>query len=339
MSASSPNNGLCAICSDKATGKHYGASSCDGCKGFFRRSVRKNHVYQCRFVRSCHVDKDKRNQCRYCRLKKCFRAGMKKEAVQNERDRISVRRTPYDDQQRNSALSVATLYNADAATKSMLTQITTSDITRKALANVGDICESMKQQVMKMIDWAKLIPPFNEMDTDDKVSLLRSHACEHLLLSLARRSCMYNETLLLSNDTVITRTSLDNEQNKITCRIMDELIQPMRDIQMDESEFACLLAIILFDPSSRNLTISHRIRSLRWQVQVNLEDYINDRQYDSRGRFGEMLLLLQNLQTIAFQVIEQINAYRLYAGLKLDTLLLEMILQGSHFFIICVFSS
>ena len=32
-----------------------------------------------RFNRSCTVDKDKRNQCRYCRLRKCFRAGMKKE--------------------------------------------------------------------------------------------------------------------------------------------------------------------------------------------------------------------------------------------------------------------
>ena len=32
-----------------------------------------------RFSRQCVVDKDKRNQCRYCRLKKCFRAGMKKE--------------------------------------------------------------------------------------------------------------------------------------------------------------------------------------------------------------------------------------------------------------------
>lgn len=34
-----------------------------------------------RFNRQCIVDKDKRNQCRYCRLKKCFRAGMKKEGM------------------------------------------------------------------------------------------------------------------------------------------------------------------------------------------------------------------------------------------------------------------
>nr|CAD7198296.1 unnamed protein product [Timema douglasi] len=61
----------CAICGDRATGKHYGAASCDGCKGFFRR-----------FSRNCIVDKDKRNQCRYCRLRKCFKAGMKKEDLQ-----------------------------------------------------------------------------------------------------------------------------------------------------------------------------------------------------------------------------------------------------------------
>ena len=32
-----------------------------------------------RFNRQCIVDKDKRNQCRYCRLQKCFKAGMRKE--------------------------------------------------------------------------------------------------------------------------------------------------------------------------------------------------------------------------------------------------------------------
>jgi len=71
----------CSICLDRATGKHYGAASCDGCKGFFRRSVRKSHIYTCRFQRNCIIDKDKRNQCRYCRLKKCFRAGMRKEGI------------------------------------------------------------------------------------------------------------------------------------------------------------------------------------------------------------------------------------------------------------------
>ncbi|KAK0073268.1 hypothetical protein PV325_009992 [Microctonus aethiopoides] len=101
----------CAICGDRATGKHYGAASCDGCKGFFRRSVRKNHLYTCR---NCVVDKDKRNQCRYCRLRKCFKAGMKKEAVQNERDRISCRRPSYEEQTNNgSGLSVVSLLQAE----------------------------------------------------------------------------------------------------------------------------------------------------------------------------------------------------------------------------------
>jgi nuclear factor 4 len=108
-----PMSQHCAICGDRATGKHYGAASCDGCKGFFRRSVRKNHLYTCRFSRNCIVDKDKRNQCRYCRLRKCFKAGMKKEAVQNERDRISCRRPSYEENNQNNGLSVSSLLNAE----------------------------------------------------------------------------------------------------------------------------------------------------------------------------------------------------------------------------------
>ena len=52
---------------------------------------------QCRFHRTCVVDKDKRNQCRFCRFKMCVRAGMKKHAVQNERDKISTRKPSQED--------------------------------------------------------------------------------------------------------------------------------------------------------------------------------------------------------------------------------------------------
>lgn len=67
---------------------------------------------------------------------------------------------------------------------------------------------------------------------------------------------------------------------------------------------------------------------MRFQVQLSLEDYINDRQYDSRGRFGELLLLLPALQSITWQMIEQIQFVKLFGMVKIDNLLQEMLLGG-----------
>ncbi|XP_041314004.1 retinoic acid receptor RXR-beta-like, partial [Pyrgilauda ruficollis] len=78
---------LCSICRDRSSGKHYGVSSCEGCKGFFKRTIRKDLTYTCRDNRECVVDKRQRNRCQYCRYQKCLATGMKREAVQEERQR------------------------------------------------------------------------------------------------------------------------------------------------------------------------------------------------------------------------------------------------------------
>ncbi|XP_062836324.1 hepatocyte nuclear factor 4-gamma isoform X3 [Anolis carolinensis] len=245
-------NGLCAICGDRATGKHYGASSCDGCKGFFRRSIRKNHVYTCRFSRQCIVDKDKRNQCRYCRLKKCFRAGMKKEAVQNERDRISTRRSTSEG---SSSPSINTLAQAEVLSRQISVSSPSAgptDINVKKIAGISDICESMKQQLLVLVEWAKYIPAFCDLRLDDQVALLRAHAGEHLLLGAAKRSMVYKDIILLGNDFIIHRNSSEIEISRVANRILDEIIHPFQEIQIDDNEYACLKAIVFFDPGGSN---------------------------------------------------------------------------------------
>ncbi|KAJ8792397.1 hypothetical protein J1605_019616 [Eschrichtius robustus] len=61
-------------------GKHYGVYSCEGCKGFFKRTVRKDLTYTCRDNKDCLIDKRQRNRCQYCRYQKCLAMGMKREA-------------------------------------------------------------------------------------------------------------------------------------------------------------------------------------------------------------------------------------------------------------------
>lgn len=81
--------------------------------------------------------------------------------------------------------------------------------------------------------------------------------------------------------------------------------------------------------AAKGLHEPNRVKTLRHQVQTCLEDYINDRQYDSRGRFGEILLLLPPLQSITWQLIEQIQFAKLLGTAKIDSLIQEMLLGGN----------
>ncbi|NXV92320.1 NR1I2 protein, partial [Calonectris borealis] len=75
---------VCAVCGDRATGYHFHVMTCEGCKGFFRRSINKGVRFTCPFARSCPVTKAKRRQCQACRLQKCLDVGMRKDMIMSE---------------------------------------------------------------------------------------------------------------------------------------------------------------------------------------------------------------------------------------------------------------
>lgn len=69
----------CKVCGDKSSGVHYGVITCEGCKGFFRRSQSSVVNYQCPRNKQCVVDRVNRNRCQYCRLQKCLKLGMSRD--------------------------------------------------------------------------------------------------------------------------------------------------------------------------------------------------------------------------------------------------------------------
>ncbi|XP_050408671.1 ecdysone-induced protein 78C [Patella vulgata] len=91
----------CKVCGDRASGYHYGVTSCEGCKGFFRRSIQKQIEYRCLRDGKCMVIRLNRNRCQYCRFKKCLAVGMSRDSVRY--GRVPKRSKSQDHDQRVSS--------------------------------------------------------------------------------------------------------------------------------------------------------------------------------------------------------------------------------------------
>ncbi|KAL8573891.1 hypothetical protein ACOMHN_029339 [Nucella lapillus] len=81
------NNNLppCRICADAASGFHYGVNSCEACKRFFRRALKRTRHFKCKGKKNCVIKGKKSNICGYCRYSRCLATGMSKTAIKTGR--------------------------------------------------------------------------------------------------------------------------------------------------------------------------------------------------------------------------------------------------------------
>lgn len=64
---------------------------------------------------------------------------------------------------------------------------------------------------------------------------------------MACRSLHFDDYLLLGNHYVIQRNTSDPALSRVAARILDEIVKPLKENQLDEKEYACLKAIVFFD--------------------------------------------------------------------------------------------
>uniref|UniRef100_A0A8C5QG48 Retinoic acid receptor RXR n=1 Tax=Leptobrachium leishanense TaxID=445787 RepID=A0A8C5QG48_9ANUR len=334
-----PNGGalgakrLCAICGDRSSGKHYGVYSCEGCKGFFKRTIRKDLTYTCRDNKDCVVDKRQRNRCQYCRYQKCLATGMKREgmslSVQEERQRGRERECEAEYSGAiNEEMPVEKILEAELAVEQK------SDQSLEGGGSPSDpvtnICQAADKQLFTLVEWAKRIPHFSELLLDDQVILLRAGWNELLIASFSHRSISVKDGILLATGLHVHRNSAHSAGvGAIFDRVLTELVSKMRDMRMDKTELGCLRAIILFNPDAKGLSNPGDVEVLREKVYASLESYCKQKYPDQQGRFAKLLLRLPALRSIGLKCLEHLFFFKLIGDTPIDTFLMEM-LEAPH---------
>ncbi|XP_057690763.1 retinoic acid receptor RXR-beta-B isoform X1 [Corythoichthys intestinalis] len=353
---------LCVICGDRSSGKHYGVYSCEGCKGFFKRTVRKDLSYTCRDNKECLVDKRQRNRCQYCRYQKCLAMGMKREVVKlvrgikedgKDEGRMTVQEERQRNREREGELEFSMGINEEMPVEKILEAETAVEQKTELHSDGGsagnsphdavtNICQTADKQLFALVEWAKRIPHFCELPLDDQVILLRAGWNELLIASFSHRSITLKDGVLLTSElqregalsagvgAIFDRESVQSaEVGAIFDRVLTELVNKMRDMQMDKTELGCLRAIVLFNPDAKGLSNTGEVELLREKVYASLEAYCKHKYPEQQGRFAKLLLRLPALRSIGLKCLEHLFFFKLIGDTPIDTFLMEM-LEAPH---------
>ncbi|NP_001037470.1 protein ultraspiracle homolog [Bombyx mori] len=326
---------LCSICGDRASGKHYGVYSCEGCKGFFKRTVRKDLTYACREDKNCIIDKRQRNRCQYCRYQKCLACGMKREAVQEERQRAARRTEDAHPSSSVQELSIERLLElealvADSAEELQILRVgPESGVPAKYRAPVSSLCQIGNKQIAALIVWARDIPHFGQLEIDDQILLIKGSWNELLLFAIAWRSMEFlndeRENVdsrntappqlicLMPGMTLHRNSALQAGVGQIFDRVLSELSLKMRSLRMDQAECVALKAIILLNPDVKGLKNKQEVDVLREKMFLCLDEYCRRSRGGEEGRFAALLLRLPALRSISLKSFEHLYLFHLVA--------------------------
>ncbi|XP_035663945.1 oxysterols receptor LXR-alpha-like isoform X6 [Branchiostoma floridae] len=326
---------LCRVCGDRASGYHYNVLSCEGCKGFFRRSITKNAVYKCKYGGKCEMDMYMRRKCQECRLRKCREVGMLEECLLSE-DQIKAKRL------RRQSTDPAS--PAAAATPTLPAKMSPeqTEIVEQLLKAQREVLHPSKEDVEKVTPWpndsdqskeaaearfshftdltilgvqaivefSKRIPGFLRLTREDQIVLLKSSAIEILVLDVARR---YDEKM----DMLYFWNGLPYSRHNFKHAGLTELVNPMydfskriRNVHIDDTAYAILASIIVLSPDRADVSDHHTVEKMQEVFLETLQAYIKTTMPSDRLLLPRILMKLTDLRAINNTHCEQLLALK-----------------------------
>merc|ERR1719468_539919 len=327
--SSRPAEDLCLVCGDRASGYHYNALACEGCKGFFRRSITKGSNYTCKYGDNCEIDMYMRRKCQDCRLKKCYTVGMRPECVVPEqqcqqkrkqkesskppsqresesgrpekRQKVVVPLKPEEEELINRLVYFQDEYEQPSGDD--LKRIEES-VEEESDDDCGDpsanwrlrhITETTILTVQLIVEFSKRLPGFQSLCRDDQVTLLKACSSEVMMLRGARRYDSKTECIVFANNKPYTRENyleadLENDDLFKFCRLMSNM-------KVDNAEYALLTAIVIFS-ERHNLKEPKRVEKIQEIYVEALQAYVINKRPRENVMFAKLLSVLTELRSL-----------------------------------------
>ncbi|XP_042351782.1 bile acid receptor [Plectropomus leopardus] len=334
---------LCVVCGDKASGYHYNALTCEGCKGFFRRSITKNAVYKCKSGGNCEMDMYMRRKCQECRLRKCKEMGMLAECLLTEiqckskRLRKNTKASPGEstgdetegaDNADNKQVTSTTKLSkekveltkeqralvkaiVDAYNRHQIPQ----DVTKKLLQdqysaeeNFLLLTEMATSQVQVLVEFTKNIPGFLSLDREDQIALLKGSAVEAMFLRSAQ---------VLSKKMPNGHTEVLEERIRKS-GISEEFMTPMfnfyksiGELHMVQEEQALLTSITILTPDRPYVKDHQAVERLQETMLDVLRKLCVLQHPQEPQYFARLLGRLTELRTLSHHHAEMLTSWRM----------------------------
>ncbi|CAP16278.2 Nuclear hormone receptor unc-55 [Caenorhabditis elegans] len=327
---SSPDATDCVVCGDKSSGKHYGQFSCEGCKSFFKRSIRRSLSYTCRATKNCAIDVQHRNQCQYCRLTKCIRMGMRKEV---QRGRLPV--------------TMPSLFPPNMFLRSPFpfmsvpfNPLMTAQFTKPSIKE--SIFEFAAQTIFATVNWART--SMSNLVKGDQLILLRHSWTPIFIFALAQSNFALN---LSTHLTAVTATAASTENGSSSLgsksedeekseekpeRVFDEpqfqgfqaKIDKIRDFHLDVVESSSLRAVLLFSCDEEALEEKGKIEEIVEKLKSAVDEYCKMNKRSER--YHQICECLQLLKSTRNLPISRLFFSRLLGTTPLETILSDLLI-------------
>ncbi|XP_072532728.1 androgen receptor [Salminus brasiliensis] len=315
-----PPQRTCLICSDEASGCHYGALTCGSCKVFFKRAAEGKQKYLCASRNDCTIDKLRRKNCPSCRLKKCFEAGMTLGA--RKLKKIGQLKGPEEEGPAMGMVPGPAEVNPIPSPKLGLTfhsqhvflgilEAIEPEVVNaghdhgqpdSAAALLTSLNELGERQLVKVVKWAKGLPGFRNLHVDDQMTMIQHAWMGVMVFALGWRSYknVNARMLYFAPDLVFNDRRMHISSMYEHCVQMKHLSQEFVLLQVTQEEFLCMKALLLFSIIPvEGLKSQKYFDELRLTYINELDRLINQgRKSNCAQRFYQLTRLMDSLQPI-----------------------------------------